>query len=44
MRIDRTGAGEAKTSHVIPAIADPAAAALSLDGYDAVPGPLKVTR
>jgi hypothetical protein len=44
MRIDRNGSGEAKTSHGIPVITDPVAAALSLGGYDAVPGPLKVNR
>jgi hypothetical protein len=44
MRIGRAGAGEAKTSHATPVISDPATAALALDGYDAVPGSLEVTR
>ena len=44
MRIDGKGVGEAKTSHAIPRVDDPAAAALSLDGYDAAPGALKVQR
>ncbi len=44
MRIDGAGLGEAKVSYAIPVVDDPAAAALSLEGYDAAPGPLKVQR
>jgi hypothetical protein len=43
MRIDGKGAGEAKTSHTSSVVID-VANTLALDGYDAAPVLLKVTR
>jgi hypothetical protein len=43
-RLDGRGAGEAKTSLAAKVVVDAAASALVLDGYDAAPAALKVTR
>ena len=44
LRIDATGAGEAKTSVASPVVVDATTNALALDKYDAAPVLLKVTR
>ena len=44
VRIDRSGAGEAKTSHTSRPAVDAATRTLGLDGYDTAPVLLKVTR
>jgi hypothetical protein len=43
-RVDARGAGEAKTSLVAKVVVDAAASSLVLDGYEAAPAALKVTR
>jgi hypothetical protein len=44
MRIDGKGVGEGKTSLAAAVVIDAAAQTLALDGYDAAPVLLKVTR
>jgi hypothetical protein len=44
LRVDAKGAGEGKTSLTSPVVVDAAARTLALDGYQAAPALLKVTR
>jgi hypothetical protein len=44
LRIDAKGVGEGKTSLAAPVVVDTTAQTLALDGYDAAPALLKVTR